>query len=62
MLKSYPRGSVDNPVVFTVENMARRSFVTCTEQKTKIIVWFGFPVKLRTKRIGESGESCWHVG
>lgn len=49
---SYPRGSVDDPAVFIAENMMRRSFVTCTEQKTKIIVSVGFSVKLRTKRGG----------
>lgn len=49
---SYPCDSVDDPALFTVENMVRRSFVTCTEQKTKIIVvdWILGKVKGELRR------------
>lgn len=55
MYISYPCDSADDAALFTVENMVRRSFVTCTEQKTKIIVvdWILGKVK--------EGESCSHI-
>lgn len=51
---SYPGSSVDDLAVFMVENMVRRSFVTCVEQKTAkmIVASVGFSVNLRTKSRG----------